>query len=91
MVSIEGVRALTETFERSQDEWWAEQDVLFESLAAHDYLATLLPLDDEVNIAHFTSGNGDGGYPVFVGYDAQDRPTRVVVDFLLLHLDWPMD
>jgi hypothetical protein len=37
----------------------------------------------------FSSGNGDGGYPVIVGYDAAERPTRVVVDLYLLHLDWP--
>lgn len=54
----------------------------------HDYLATTVAVDGDINLAHFTSGVGDGGYPVLVGYDAADRPTRIVVDFLLLHLDW---
>ena len=32
---------------------------------------------------------GDGGCPVYVGFDAAGNPTRVVIDFLLLHLGWP--
>jgi hypothetical protein len=43
----------------------------------------------ELNLVQFSSGNGDGGYPVFVGYDAFRRPTCLVVDFYLLHMDWP--
>jgi hypothetical protein len=37
----------------------------------------------------FSSGNAEGGYPVFLGYDVADHPTRVVVDLFLLHLNWP--
>ena len=90
IVSAEGVQALSDLFDRDQDGWSAffEED-MFESLAAHDYLATELAVAGDVNLAHFSSGVGDGGYPVFVGYDAADRPTRIVVDFFLLHLDWP--
>ncbi len=46
-------------------------------------------LTPEANLAYFSSGNGDGGYPVYVGFDAEGNPTRVVVDFYLLHLAWP--
>ena len=42
-----------------------------------------------MNLVEFSSGNGDGVYPVFVGYDSAGEPTRVVVDFYLFHLDWP--
>jgi hypothetical protein len=36
-----------------------------------------------------SSGNGDGRYPVLVGYNRAGQPARIVVDFYLLHLDWP--
>jgi hypothetical protein len=90
IVSAEGARALLELAERDEDAWSAFfTEEMFESLAAHDYLATEVAVDGPVNLVHFSSGVGDGGYPVLVGYDAADRPTRIVVDFLLLHLDWP--
>ena len=89
ITSAEGAQALIELIERDEAEWFAfNEEEVFESLAAHDYLATEVAVGD-VNLAHFSSGVGDGGYPIFVGYDAADRPTRIVVDFLLLHLDWP--
>ncbi|HTE66727.1 MAG TPA: DUF4241 domain-containing protein, partial [Candidatus Binatia bacterium] len=88
IVSREGVEAIAGEFERDESAWQASDDLMFESLAAHDYLATEFPIEGDLNLAHFSSGVGDGGYPVFVGYDAEDRPTRIVVDFLLLHLDW---
>ena len=43
----------------------------------------------KLNLIQFSSGNGDGVYPILVGYDATGQPTRIVVDFYLLHLDWP--
>ena len=88
IVSREGVEAIAGDFERDESAWQASDDLMFESLAAHDYLATEVGIEGNLNLAHFSSGVGDGGYPVFVGYDAEDRPTRIVVDFLLLHLDW---
>jgi len=88
IVSREGMEAIADAFERDESAWQASDDLMFESLAAHDYLATEFAIDGDLNLAHFSSGIGDGGYPVFVGYDAADRPTRIVVDFLLLHLDW---
>jgi len=62
---------------------------IFNSMVAHDYLGTEWELTPDTNLVRVSSGNGDGGYPVFVGYDAAGNPTRVVVDFLLLHLSWP--
>ena len=65
-----------------------DQDIFF-SMVAHDYLGTERGLTPETNLVRVSSGVGDGGYPVYVGYDAAGKPTRVVVDFLLLHLAWP--
>jgi hypothetical protein len=64
-------------------------DEMFDSLVAHDSQVTEFDLGHGLNNVFLTSGDGDGNYPVFVGYDADGRPTRVVVDFLLLHLRWP--
>ena len=89
IVSAEGAEALFDLFERDEDAWLAFfEDEMFDSLAAHDYLATEVAVDGATNLVHFSSGVGDGGYPVLVGYDAAGQPTRIVVDFLLLHLDW---
>ena len=59
------------------------------SMIAHDYLGTEWPLSPQTNLVRVSSGVGDGGYPVYVGFDTDGNPTRVVVDFLLLHLGWP--
>ncbi|HEU5203803.1 MAG TPA: DUF4241 domain-containing protein [Candidatus Limnocylindrales bacterium] len=64
-------------------------EAIFDSMVAHDYLATEWELTPETNLVRVSSGVGDGGYPVYVGYDADGKPTRVVVDFYLLHLSWP--
>jgi hypothetical protein len=61
----------------------------FDSLAVHDYLVAGIPLTPKLNTVQFSSGNGDGIYPILAGYDATGHPTRIVVDFYLLHLDWP--
>jgi len=89
-ISVEGRDALIDLFERDQAAWdrFYSED-LWDSQVAHDYRATEWPVEDELNIAYFSSGFGDGGYPVFIGYDAQDRPTRIVADFYVVHLDWP--
>ena len=91
-VSTEGRDALIdliETDELAWDRFWFED--VWDSHVAHDYLATEWTIAGELNLAHFSSGVGDGGYPVFIGYDAADRPTQIVVDFFLVHLDWPAD
>jgi hypothetical protein len=75
--------------EAGEDAWSSLDDPIFDSLIAHDYLATRFDLTPELNLAYMSSGNGDGGYPVYIGYDAEGSPTRVVVDFYLLHLAWP--
>ena len=67
----------------------AVQDSAWDSLAAHDYLGTEAAIEGSINLVMTSSGVGDGGYQVFVGYDSAGRPTRVVVDFVLVHLDWP--
>jgi hypothetical protein len=87
--SPEGVAYLRQTFERDEAEWTAVHERVFDSRVAHDYLVTQYSLDNGRNLVEASSGVGDGAYPVFVGYDGRGRPTRVVADFLLLHLDWP--
>jgi Protein of unknown function (DUF4241) len=72
-----------------EPEWWRLHNRIFDSVVAHEYLLTELSLRPGVNLFNLSSGVGDGVYPVFIGLDASGRPTRVVVDFLLLHLDWP--
>jgi len=64
-----------------------DQDI-FDSMVAHNYLGTEWDLTPDTNLVRVSSGIGDGGYPVYVGFDAEGKPTRVVVDFLLLHLAW---
>lgn len=89
-ISTEGRDALIDLFETNEaawDDFWLE--AIWDSHIAHDYLGTEWTVDGELNIAYFSSGFGDGGYPVFAGYDAQDRPTRIVADFYVVHLAWP--
>ena len=86
IVSVEGREVLMADLEGDNE----LHDRIFESAVAHDYLATEFDLTPELNLAYFSSGVGDGGYPVYVGFDAQGKPTRVVVDFYLLHLAWPV-
>jgi hypothetical protein len=64
-------------------------EAIFDSMVAHDYLATDWELTPQTNLVQVSSGVGDGAYPVYVGFDEQGEPTRVVVDFYLLHLAWP--
>ena len=64
-------------------------EAIFDSMVAHDYLATEWELTPETNLVQVSSGVGDGAYPIYVGFDAQGEPTRVVVDFSLVHLAWP--
>lgn len=61
----------------------------FASLMAHDYAVTELPVGDELNQILFSTGAGDGGYPLLAGFDSEGRPVRFVADFLLMHLRWP--
>jgi hypothetical protein len=88
-VSAEGSDALGQLIADDDAAWSALQEAAFDSLAAHDYLVTDFPIDDTLNMVLFSTGYGDGGYPLFVGLDANGKPTRFVIDFLIIHLDWP--
>ena len=68
---------------------WQRLEHIWDSLTAHDNLGTEAGIEGSVNMVMTSAGVGDGGYQVFLGYDAADLPTRVVVDFALVHLDWP--
>ena len=90
IISPEGRDLMRDGFDRDQDAWTDENDVIFESVIAHDWLGTTHALTPELDLAMVSSGIGDGGYPVWIGRDAIGAPTQVVVDFYLLHLDWPV-
>jgi len=61
-------------------------DVLAPELTAHGDLYVMhKPIaDDEVNIAIFSSGWGDGFYPSFFGLDAKGNPLVLLTDFQFL-------
>lgn len=86
--SPEGADVLEAQVRRDQAGWDGVWDRMFDSLTAHDYKVTNYALDRRVNLALLTSGLGDGRYPVYAGFDTAGRPTRIVVDFLLLHFKW---
>ena len=86
--SLEGSEALGRLAAREAD-WTAFQEAAFDSLTAHDGLVTEYQIGDGLNLAMFSTGLGDGQYPVRVGLDTAGRPTRYVLDCLLLHLAWP--
>lgn len=44
----------------------------------------VLDKDSGANVVLFTSGDGDGNYPTFVGLDAKGKLTAVLTDFLLI-------
>jgi hypothetical protein len=67
------------------DELW---ELIWDAQDAQGHV-TNYDVDSRLNLIHFSTGLGDGGYPIYVGYDAKGEPTRVVLDCLLLHLDWP--
>ena len=89
ITSADALERLGSLMNDDEDHWWRLEDEIFHSMMAHDYLGTEWPVTEDLNLVRFSSGHGDGGYQVFVGFDAGDNPTRVVVDFVLLHLDWP--
>ena len=87
--SVEGSKALGQLISGDAAAWSAYSFDAFDSLVAHDSLVTESAIDADTNLVLFSTGYGDGGYPVFVGLDADGKPTRFVIDFLLIHLAWP--
>ena len=89
ITSPEGVAELESLLELDREaEWWAHSEAVWDSLTAHDHLVTEADIDGRSNLVMSSSGHGDGVYGVAIGFDAAGEPTRVVVDFLLIHLDW---
>jgi hypothetical protein len=66
----------------------AEYDADVDAVAARLHVADR-DLGQGTNLMTFETGAGDGGYNLYVGLDADGRPTRYVLDLELLHLDWP--
>ena len=85
--SREGARALGAVAFSDPDSDYFER--AFDSLTAHDNTVTELPIGDGLNQVLFSTGAGDGGYPLLAGFDRRGRPVRFVADFLLMHLRWP--
>jgi hypothetical protein len=84
--SLEGARALDRLMSDAPNGYWEEA---WHSLAAHDDHVTEVAIDGDLNQVMFGTGHGDGGYPLLVGVDGEGRPVRFVLDFYVLHLDWP--
>ena len=89
ITSVEGRDELGRVFDDDQPGSMQLDEDIFYSMVAHNSLGTEWELTPEANLVRVSTGIGDGGYPVYVGYDAAGNPTRVIVDFLLLHLAWP--
>lgn len=87
--SIEGSEAVGNLLRRDEERFFAYQMNAFQTVQANGGLIAAVPIDEKLNVVQFTSGQGDGGYGVYVGLDADDRPTRFVIDFMLLDLAWP--
>jgi Protein of unknown function (DUF4241) len=81
----------TETLQAwSVDEWKQYMDDLSARLEEADernpaYLTAELASDGVLVV--FSTGFGDGGYPVYVAENAAGRPVSIVADFLLLPWD----
>ena len=86
---VEGSDALGQMIRADQSDWVVFQQAAFDSLTAHDNLITDHGIPGGLNLVMFSTGLGDGQYPVRVGLDAEGHPTRYVLDCLLLHLAWP--
>jgi hypothetical protein len=69
--------------------WDSYYEPAFQSLSAHDNQVTELPIAGGLNEVMFSTGGGDGGYPLLVRVDEEGRQARFVLDFYLLHLAWP--
>jgi hypothetical protein len=63
-------------------------DDAFTAMAAHDYVGADRNLPGGTDMVLFSTGFGDGMYPLFVGLDADGRPARYVLDFRVLRLRW---
>jgi hypothetical protein len=87
--SAEGAATLGRLIHDDTAAWESLQEAAFASLTAHDHLVTEYPIDGALDLVMFSTGFGDGGYPVFVGLDGTGQPTRFVIDFSLVRLDWP--
>jgi hypothetical protein len=87
--SAEGSDALGRLIQEKGPGWESLQEAAYASLAAHDRHITEYPIEGTLDLVMFSTGFGDGGYPVFVGLDAAGKPTRFVIDLGIVHLGWP--
>lgn len=89
LTSVEARDELSRGWQNDQVAAGRLDEEIYNAMVAHGGLGTEWGLSPQTNLVKVPSGLGDGGYPRYVGFDASGKPTRVVVDFLLLHLGWP--
>jgi hypothetical protein len=87
--SAEGQTAMGELSKSNEAGWQSLLDAGYDSLTAHDDVITEAPITTGLDYVRFSTGFGDGVYPIHVGLDAAGKPTRFVIDFAIVHLDWP--
>ena len=75
LTSVEANDELGRTWKDDADAAERLDQEINDSMVAHDYLGTEWALSPETNLVRVTSGVGDGGYPVYVGFDTDGNPT----------------
>ena len=73
--------------ETDDGEWYLDR--IEEAEVAYGVSATNFRIGDDLDVVTFGTGLGDGTYPIYIGYDAAGRPTRIVLDCGMFHLVWP--
>jgi hypothetical protein len=86
--SAEGADEIAGLLPGRSHRWEARYQDFFDVMDA-TWPVGIAEVDDETNLAIFSTGLGDGGYGIYVGLDADGRPTQFVLDCGLIHLDWP--
>lgn len=78
---------LSELLNEWEDGIFSALDDALEKSYVHTYSTANVQLpDSEYNVAAFSSGWGDGGYPSYWGFDAEDRLCCLMTDFCILDL-----
>jgi hypothetical protein len=74
--------------EQDNEDWFEDIESAMDQVYADTRSWYLFPVDD-LNIAFFSAGVGDGDYRAYVGIDAHGEKTQLVADFGLFSSDPP--